>query len=219
MATVESIHVIYKNLINVGKELDVDRFREFFISKGFVQNERVIPTPAGPLKEYLLRDPQNMRDLVVCSVKGFVVDSKDIENTKRLMALSYEIFESIYGDLFTSLVLDIQILVRALVFVKDGYKILLKSMNLNTLKKIGEIIGEKNLKPRTIGFYWGSKSSPLGWTAIQIKPLETHRAEVIKDRLTLVIEHFHTDPDLGAEFIASLDKFLKKLIKAFFMIK
>jgi len=210
--TIESIHIIYKNLVRVGKELDVERFRKFFIERGFKQNERIVPTPTGPLKEYLLLDPINMRDLVVCSIKGFVVDSKDFENVKRLMALAYEIFEEIYGDLFSSLILDIQALIRALIYLKDGYSFLLKLIDLKKLEKISKKLGGQRVRPKLLGFSWGSKNSPTGHISMQIQPLETANGEVIKDRLILSLEYRQTDPDIGAEFINKLEKFLKKIV-------
>jgi hypothetical protein len=193
--------------------LDVERFRSFFIEKGFVQKDRVIPTPQGPLKEYLLYDPSNMRDLIVCSVKGFVVDAKNIENAQKLMSLAYEIFEQIYGDLFLKLVFDIQLIVKTLIYVKDGYLILTKTIDSNALKKMTKLVGSKNVSPNVIGFSWGKRNSPTGHTSINIAPLKSIEAEPLMDRLSVTIEHLDTDPDRGVEFVNKLEKFLKEIIR------
>lgn len=217
--TIESIHIIYKNLIKIGKELNVEEFRKYFIEKGFVQKERVIPTPQGPLKEFLLLDPNNMRDLVVCSVKGFVVDAKEIDNTKRLMGLAYEIFESIYGDLFTSLVYDIQVLVQTLVYMRDGALILNKMINLKALKTISDITGSKNVRPGPIGFSWGNVNGPSGFTNFTLNSLRAADSNPIRDRISLNIEHFDRDPDRGVEFVNGLEKMLKKILKGLYTMK
>ena len=210
--TVESIHIIYKNLIRIGKELDVDRFKSFFLSKGFKQNERVIPTPTGPLKEYLLIDPENMRDLVVCSVRGFVVDAKDVENAKRLMGLAYESFEEIYGDLFSNLVLDIQVIVNMIVYFKDGFGLISKAFNNTALESLGSTIGEKKIRPKSIGFNWGSKESLKGETSAILSPLKGPNNQFIRDRLSITLEHLNQDPDAGADFVNNIEKLVSKVI-------
>ena len=217
--TIESIHIIYKNLIKIGKELNVEEFRKYFLEKGFVQKERVIPTPQGPLKEFLLLDPSNMRDLVVCSVKGFVVDAKETENTKRLMNLAYEIFESLYGDLFTSLVYDIQVLVQTLIYMKDGATILNKMINLRTLKTLSDLTGSRNVRPGPVGFSWGTINGPSGFTNITFNPLRSVDSNPIRDRISLNIEHFDRDPDRGVEFVDNLEKMLKKILKGLYIMK
>ncbi len=219
MLTIESIHIIYKNLIRIGKELDVAKFKAFFLERGFKQNERVIPTPTGPLKEYLLLDPENMRNLVVCSVRGFVVDAKDLESTKKLMGLSYEAFEGLYGELFNNLVLDIQVIVNALVYMKDGYRLLFKPLKQDAVLSLSKALGEKNIKPKTIGFTWGSKDNPSGETSLIINPLKGPSGQLISDRLSVTIEHLNQDPDIGADFVNNIERLIKKALVGLAKIK
>jgi len=218
-ATIESIHIIYKNLIRIGKELDVERFKSFFLSRGFKQNERIIPTPAGPLKEYLLIDPENMRDLVVCSVKGFVVDAKEMENAKRLMGLSYDSFESIYGELFPNLVLDIQVIVNMVVYYRDGFTLITRAINQRALESIGSALGEKKIRPKSIGFNWGSKESLNGETSIIISPLKGPNNQFIRDRLSFTVEHLNQDPDAGAEFVNNIENLVNKMLRGLSLTK
>lgn len=209
--SLESIHIIYKNLVSVGKEMDVDKFRRFFIERGFSQGERVIPTPAGPLKEFLLRDPKTMRDLVVCSVKGFVVDARDKENAKRLMDLAYDAFEIVYGESFQTLILNIQVISNIIMFVKDGMRGLLSAVDKGKLDKLRKLLKAQNLHVRTIGVRWGSRSSKQGETSVVISPLIAPDGRVVKDRFTITIEYFGNDSDEGILFVDKLEELAKKV--------
>lgn len=192
--------------------MNVDKFRSFFLERGFTQNERVIPTPTGPLKEFLLRDPKTMRDLVVCSVKGFVVDSRDKANAKRLMDLAYDAFEMVYGESYQTLILNIHVISNLVVFLKNGLKILASTIEKDRLGRVKKILGAPDLIIRSFGVRWGSREKEEGETNMVISPLLTPDGRLVKDRFTVTIEYFGSDIDKGVSFINGIDVLAKKFI-------
>ena len=192
--------------------MNVDKFRSFFIERGFKQNERIIPTPTGPLKEFLLRDPKTMRDLVVCSVKGFVVDSREKSNAKRLMGLAYDAFEMVYGESYQTLILNIHVIANIVAFVKNGLKLLSSTLEKDRLNKVKKILKAPDLIIRSLGVRWGSRDSETGETNIVISPLLTPDGRIVKDRFTVTIEHFGSDIDNGVSFVEGIEELAKKFI-------
>lgn len=204
MSKIESLHVIYKNLIAVGREMDVDKFRGFFVDRGFTLGERVIPTPTGPLKEFLLRDPRTMRDLVVCSVRGFVVDSRDYENARRLLDLAYDAFEYVYGDDYKTLVLNIQVLVNILAYIKDGDNKLMGLVDRDKMSSLMKRFGRRGVYLKVIGFRWGERSSEEGEVSVSIGPVFDPTGKRVLDRFNLTLEYLGQNPDKGIEFFGKV---------------
>ncbi|MCR8487208.1 MAG: hypothetical protein NDP22_02200, partial [Crenarchaeota archaeon] len=95
---IERVAIIYKHIIRMGPELNFERFRAKLLERKFRESERIIPTPEGPLKEYVMTEPKYLRDVIVVSRKGFVVDSKDLNYALELIALAYDIYENMMRD-------------------------------------------------------------------------------------------------------------------------
>lgn len=212
---VERIHIIYKNLIKMGKELDAEKFRAVLEGKGFKKEERVIPTPTGPLKEYLLRDPRSLRDLIVVSVKGFVVDSWSFTNALDLTNLAYEVYESILGDAISYTLVDIIGLFDAIVLISsDVFELVGKLVNSTYVKKLRNAFNRQDLNPFSAGISIGEPAAPNEWIIMNFIPIPDPNAGRRGRRLKVLIEYRGVDSDKGVEFLHNLSDVIKKAITA-----
>jgi len=212
---VEKIHIIYKNLIRVGKELDFERFKTELVARGFVPESRVIPTPTGPLKEYLLREPKSLRDLIVVSSKGFVVDAWSYETGLDLISIAYEIYELILGDLIRHTLVDIIGDYQLIILInKRAEEILRKNFNNVTLEKLRGSLGRADLQPFSIGFTWGKPAPPHEWVVVSVAPAAPPGVLPSQERLQLRIQYRHVNPDTAVEFLQKLDEVIEKIVKS-----
>jgi len=206
--------MIYKNLIRIGKDLNVEQFRSQLVSQGFVQEERVIPTPTGPLKEYLLREPKKLRDLIVVSVKGFVVDAWEFESGIDLVGLAYDTYESILGDLIRHTIVDIIGDYLITVFIgKDPETILSRSISNSVVNRLRKSLKKDDLKPFSIGFSWGIPKPPHEWIIANIAPVIEPQEVGRKGRIQLSIKYRSVDPDKGVSFLRNIRDTVEKIVK------
>lgn len=207
--------MIYKNLIRIGKELNADEFRAKLVSQGFLQEERVIPTPTGPLKEYVLREPKNLRDLIVVSVKGFVVDARDIENGLDLVGLAYDVYETILGDLMKHTIVDIVADYAITVFIgKNPQDIISNWVKNNVVIKLRKNLKRDDLNPFIVGFSWGIPRAPHEWIVVNVAPVIEPQEIGKKGRLQLSIKYRGVDPEKGIVFIREIKEVVEKIVSA-----
>jgi len=210
---IEKFHMIFKNLIRIGKDLDAERFRAQLLSQGFVQEERVIPTPTGPLKEYLLREPKKLRDLIVVSVKGFVVDAWDLDSGIDLVGLAYDVYETILGDLIKHTIVDIIGNYTATVFIgKDPEKVLSKCVTKDSVIKLRKSLNRSDVKPFMVGFCWGIPRPPHEWIIANITPVMEPTGLGRRGRIQLSIRYQGVDPEKGISFLRNINELIKKIV-------
>jgi len=197
----------------MGKDLDADKFRMQLISQGFVADERIVPTPTGPLKEYLLREPKKLRDLIVVSVKGFVVDAWDYESGIDLVGLAYDVYESILGDLIRHTIVDIVgDYILTIILNKDPTKIISRIINKDAVNKLKKSLTRNDVKPFLVGFSWGIPRAPHEWIVTNISPIIGPDKLERGGRLRVTIRYRGTDPEKGVLFLREIKKIVEKIL-------
>lgn len=205
--------MIYKNLIRLGKDLDADSFRASLVSQGFIQEERVVPTPTGPLKEYVLREPRNLRDLIVVSTKGFVVDAWDLEKGIDLLMLAYDEYERILGDLIRHTLVNIIGDYRITVFIgNDPEEIISRFINNSALSKFRKAMSRDDIKAFSVGLSLGVPRPPHEWIIINLNPLIAPTGISERGRIQIVIRYQGVDSEKGVLFLRNINKFVQKII-------
>jgi len=211
---IEKFHMIYKNLIQLGKDLDADSFRASLVSQGFVQEERVVPTPTGPLKEYVLREPRNLRDLIVISTKGFVVDAWDLERGLDLLMLAYDEYERILGDLIRHTLVNIIGDYRITVFIgKDPEEIISNFIDKSALNKFRKAMNRDDARVFSVGLSLGIPKPPHEWIIINLTPLMAPTELNKKGRIQISIRYQGVDSEKGILFLRNINKLVEKIVK------
>lgn len=206
--------MIYKNLIRLGKDLDADSFRASLVSQGFIQEERVVPTPTGPLKEYVLREPRSLRDLIVISAKGFVVDAWDLERGIDLLMLAYDEYEKILGDLIQHTLVNIIGDYRITVFIsEDAEKIISKFIDKKALNKFRAAMSRDDLNAFSLGFSYGIPKPPHEWVIINLTPIIAPTEMNRKGRIQISIRYQGVDSEKGILFLRNIKKVIEKVVK------
>ena len=213
METIEKVRILYKNIIRVGKELDAERFRAELESRGFKTETRIVPTPTGPLKEYLLREPKLLRDLIVVSTKGFVIDAHDYESALELISIGYEVYEMILGDLIKHTLVDIIGDYQLIVLInKNSLEIMRKHLDPKLLEKMQKSL-KRDIIPFSIGFAWGKPVAPNEWVVVTLAPIIAPSPILESNRLQIRIQYRHVNPDAGVEFLQKLRKIVDNIVK------
>ncbi len=211
---IEKFHMIYKNLIRLGKDLDADSFRASLVSQGFIQEERVVPTPTGPLKEYVLREPRNLRDLIVVSSKGFVVDAWDLERGLDLLMLAYDEYEKILGDLIRHTVVNILGDYIVTVFIgKDPENVISKFIDNNALTKFRKAMNRDDVNVFSVGLSYGIPKPPHEWVIINLTPIIAPTEINKRGRIQISIRYQGVDSEKGILFLRNIKKIIEKVVK------
>jgi len=210
---IEKIHILYKNLIRVGKELDFERFKGELVARGFVAETRILQTPTGPFKEYLLREPKNLRDLIVVSSKGFVVDAWNYDSALELVSTAYEIYEFILGDLIRHILVDILGDYQLVVLInRNSEEVIGESFNNEKVDRLRKTLNREDLRPFAISFAWGKPVAPHEWVIVSLTPIIPPGEIRGSERLQIRIQYRHVNPDTAVEFLHNLQKIIKNIL-------
>jgi len=207
---IEKSRVVYKNIIKMGPELDFERFKMKLAERRFKQSERIIPTPEGPLKEYVMTEPKYLRDLIIVSRKGFVVDSRDINYALELITLAYDIYENIMRDYVEYIQTDIMGLYEIIVLVKNAEEVPSKVIKEDILSKFDGYLGT-DIKPFGVSFYKGIPAAPHEFIVINLAPVLIPFQK--SSRLKVNITYRGTDSEKAIRFIRDIPTFIEKLVK------
>jgi len=209
---IEKSRIIYKNIIKMGPDLDFERFKAKLAERKFRLSERIVPTPEGPLKEYVMTEPKYLRDLIIVSRKGFVVDSRDLNYSLELITLAYAIYEDIMKDYVEYIQTDIVGLYEIIVLVKDAENIVSSAMEGSILNRIGSYLG-KDFKPFGVSLYRGIPTAPHEFVVINLAPLLIPFQK--SSRLKVNISYRGTDSEKALRFIRDIPALIEKLVKIF----
>lgn len=113
---IERSHVIFKHLIHVGPEINVETVAEMATKSDYLKEIRHVNTPKGPLKEYLFRSKQNPQSLIVYSTKGFVIDAQPVDNVLPLFRDAYDFYEKTLGDVAMTATVVMEINIQSEVY-------------------------------------------------------------------------------------------------------
>lgn len=209
---IEKVRIIYKNLIRMGPELNFEVFKARLLERKFRAQERIVPSPEGPLKEYVLTEPKYLRDLVIVSRKGFVVDSRDLNYSLDLINLAYEIYEETMMDYVEYIQTEIAGLYELIVLMKNADKIIMGLHNADKFKKIKEQVGVKDMRPFGVTYAYGVPSAPHEFVVINMVPVATQFGG--SSRIKVVINYHGVDPEKGVIFVRNLSEFISKIMSA-----
>lgn len=209
---IESLHIIYKNLLMTG-QLDVSTFRTELLNRGFKERTRTIETPEGPLLEYLLYEPTTMRDLVVVSVKGWVVDARSYESALNLIGLCYDLYERTLGELAEEVVVQIVGIIQATLILRRSCKDVLSSLFSSTaLELLGKSVGRTDVMPFGATIAWGIPRPPHEFVTVSLAPPPGPIPR--PNRVHVIINYRGVNPDQGVVFVRNLPDLLRKLGEA-----
>ncbi|NHK30522.1 MAG: hypothetical protein FK730_04180 [Asgard group archaeon] len=106
---IERSHVVFKHLIQVGPDIDANAIVDLALKRDYTKKTRQLPTPQGPLNEFLLRPKSDPQSLLIYSKKGFVIDAKPSDNVLPLFRDAYDFYEKVMGDnaLTATVVMDL----------------------------------------------------------------------------------------------------------------
>lgn len=209
---IEKVRIIYKNLIRMGPELNFEVFKVKLLERGFKTRERIVPSPEGPLKEYVLTEPKYLRDLIIVSRKGFVVDSRDLNYSLDLINLAYEIYEETMMDYVEYIQTEIVGLYELIVLMKNADRIISILHNKDKFRRIKELIGVKDLRPLGVAYAYGIPSAPHEFVVINMASIATQFGA--SSRIKVAINYHGVDPEKGVIFVRNLDKFISKIMSA-----
>ncbi|MFW9922429.1 MAG: hypothetical protein ACFFDW_03975 [Candidatus Thorarchaeota archaeon] len=113
---IERSHVIFKHLIHIGPEINVETVAEMAQRSDYITEIRHVNTPKGPLKEYLFRSKLNPQSLIVYSTKGFVIDAQPVNNVLPLFRDAYDFYEKALGDIAMTATVVMEINVQSEVY-------------------------------------------------------------------------------------------------------
>ena len=207
---IEKARLIYKNLIRMGPELNFELFRTKLLQRKFKSNERIINTPEGPLKEYVLTEPKYLRDLIIVSRKGFVVDSKDISYILDLINLAYEIYEETMIDYVEYIQTEIAGIYDLIVIVKNAEEVIYSLHDKQKLINIKEKINIKDLRPFGVAYAYGVPQAPHEFVTINLSPIIAPFGKT--SRLKIVINYHGMDSEKGIIFLRNLKDMVNNLI-------
>lgn len=208
---IEKVRIIFKNIIKMGPDLNFELFKAKLLERKFRQNERIVPTPEGPLKEYVMTEPKYMRDLIIVSRKGFVVDSRDINYALDLISLANEIFEEVMMDYVEYIQLDVVGIYDLTLLVKDAESIIKGIIRKDVVARLQEEFKKRDLRPVGTVFAYGVPQPPNEFVVINLSVVEVPYAK--SNRIKMLINYHGVDTDKGIIFIRDLPKFAERIIK------
>ena len=207
---IENARLVYKNLIRMGPELNFELFKTKLIERKFKPNERIITTPEGPLKEYVMTEPKYLRDLIIVSRKGFVVDSRDMSYVLDLINLAYEIYEETMMDYVEYIQTEIVGIYDLVVLVKNAEEVIYSLYDKTRLLKMKDRIRIKDFRPFGVAFAYGIPQAPHEFVTINLSPIITPFGKTT--RLKLRINYHGMDSEKGIIFVRNLKEFVGRLM-------
>ncbi|HUT81035.1 MAG TPA: hypothetical protein VMZ29_07515 [Candidatus Bathyarchaeia archaeon] len=196
---IERSHIVFKHIIHVGPEIDVDAIVDIATQKDYTKSERQLQTPTGPLQEYLFRPKTNPQSLIVFSRKGFVIDAQPSDNVLPLFRDAYDFYEKVMGDdaLTTTVVMDINSTFEVFShFPVDEFLKKLYKEGTSSLTYDG-----KELRPQGITLASGSGKFPDEFMQFTVQPLPKDPDR----RLMVVMLYRSTELDDALKFIEKID--------------
>ncbi|NHJ84108.1 MAG: hypothetical protein FK734_01515 [Asgard group archaeon] len=205
---IERSHIVFKHLIHVGPDIDAESIADFAIRRDYSKNERQIPTPQGPLKEYLFRPKTNPQSLIVFSKKGFVIDAQPSDNVLPLFRDAYDFYEKVLGDdaMTATVMMEIngQFEIYSPTPVNDFLGKVYNEKGSNVT------FGSKNLNPYGITFANGSPRFPEEFLQINAQPL----AKDPERRLMVITIYRSTELDDALKLIEKIDSNIIKCLES-----
>ncbi len=207
---IENARLVYKNLIRMGPELNFELFKTKLIERKFKPNERIITTPEGPLKEYVMTEPKYLRDLIIVSRKGFVVDSRDMSYVLDLINLAYEIYEETMMDYVEYIQTEIVGIYDLIVLTKNAEEVIFSLHDKAKLFRIREGIKINDFRPFGVTYAYGIPQAPHEFVTINLSPVVLPFGKTA--RLKIRINYHGMDSEKGIIFVRNLKDFVSRLI-------
>ena len=207
---IEKSRIIFKNIIRMGPELDFEKFKAKLLERRFKPNERIVPTPEGPLKEYVMTEPKYLRDLIIISRKGFVVDSRDINYALELIALAYDLYENIMRDYVEYIQVDIMGLYELIVLLRNAENLARRIFRKDIVADVNRELGN-DLKPFGLSFCKGVPAAPHEFVVINLVPVLIPYRE--SSRLKVNVSYRGTDSEKAVRFLRDMPSIIEKLVK------
>jgi hypothetical protein len=196
---IERSHVIFKHLIQVGPDIDASAVVDLAVKRDYTKKTRQLPTPQGPLNEFLLRPKTDPQSLIIYSKKGFVIDAKPSDNVLPLFRDAYDFYEKVMGEnaLTATVVMDLtsKFEVFSPVPVND-------LINKSYQEKTTNLDFEgRELRPNGIILASGSGRFPEEFIQFSVQPLMKDP----KRRLVVALIYRSTELDDALKFIETIN--------------
>ncbi len=208
---IERSHIIFKHLIHVGPEVDAEAVADIAARRDYTKQTRQLPTPRGPLKEYLFRPKTNPQSLMVFSSKGFVIDAQPSDNVLPLFRDAYDFYEKVLGDDAMTATVLMDINCKFEVFSPVPVKDFVKKLYVSDSEKLS--FSGKDLRPHGITLATGSMKFPDEFIQLNVQPLPKDPER----RLIVVSIYRSTELDDALKFIEKIEgnivKTLEKIAK------
>ncbi len=209
---IEKVRLIFKNIIKMGPELNFELFKVKLVERKFQVKERIVPTPEGPLKEYVLTEPKFLRDLIIVSRKGFVVDSRDLNYALDLINMAYEIYEETMMDYVEYIQTEIVGIYELIVLVKEAEKVIYSLHDNTKILRMRDSMKIRDLRPFGVSYAYGVPQAPHEFVIINVAPIIMPFGKA--SRLKININYHGVDPEKGVRFVRSLGDFVRKFVGA-----
>ncbi len=204
---IERSHIIFKHLIHVGPEVDAEAVADIAARRDYTKQTRQLPTPSGPLKEYLFRPKTNPQSLIVFSSKGFVIDAQPSDNVLPLFRDAYDFYEKVMGDNAMTATVLMDINCKFEVFSPDPVKDFISKLHIPESEKL--TFGGKALRPHGITLATGSMRFPDEFIQFNVQPL----AKDPDRRLVVIAMYRSTELDDALKFIENIDNNIIKTLE------
>ena len=196
---IERSHVVFKHLIQVGPDIDANAIADLAIKRDYTKNTRQLPTPQGPLNEFLLRPKTEPQSLIIYSKKGFVIDAQPSDNVLPLFRDAYDFYEKVMGDnaLTATVVMDLtsKFEVFSTIPVSDF-------INKSYQEKTTPLTFDgRELRPHGIILASGTGQYPEEFIQFSVQPLMKDP----KRRLVVALLYRSTELDDALKFIETID--------------
>jgi len=209
---IEKARLIFKNLIRMGPDLNFELFKAKLLERKFRLNERIVPTPEGPLKEYVLTEPRYLRDLIIVSRKGFVVDSRDLNYVLDLINIAYEIYEEAMMDYVEYIQTEIVGIYELVALVRDAEAIIAGLHDRSRFSRVRRLLGIGSLRPFGVAYAYGVPKAPHEFVVVNMVPIVQPFGK--STRVKIGVNYHGVDPEKGIRFLRGLGGFVERLIKA-----
>lgn len=166
---IERSHGVFKHLIHVGPEIDANAVAEIAIKHDYSKQERQIPTPRGPLKEFLFRPKTNPQSMIIYSTKGFVIDAQPIDNVLPLFRDAYDFYEQVMGDNVMTATILINVNAKFEVFSPVPVNEFINKLYVDNISNIK--YGSRELRANGITLAFGTGKFPEEFIQLVVQPL------------------------------------------------
>ncbi|NHJ39446.1 MAG: hypothetical protein FK731_05380 [Asgard group archaeon] len=196
---IERSHVIFKHLIQVGPDIDANAIVDLALQRDYTQKTRQLPTPQGPLNEFLLRPKSDPQSLIIYSKKGFVIDAQPSDNILPLFRDAYDFYEKVMGEnaLTATVVMDLasKFEIFSQIPVSD---LINKSYQENATNLTFD---GRDLRPNGLILASGTGRYPEEFIQFSVQPLMKDP----KRRLVVALIYRSTELDDALKFIETID--------------